>query len=166
MSTLAMLLATLKSFDSTTPTNDVPKDPRLAHSTTPTNDVPKDPRLAHSTTPANDVPKDPRLARQRTLCPNCGACAQDLFDAKQREIKQKNINNGLQRLLDMEIIDHDKLKNVRHNLQKQLDDTKDALERRDSELVAMRNRVQTIINEVSKAHAEFDVEPPRKKTKR
>jgi len=108
--------------------------------------------------PVCDAPKDPRL-RQRNICPNCGACPQDLIDANQREVKQKNINNGLQRLLDLERIDHDKLKREHQDLQNRL-------ERRDAEIVAMRKRVQTIISEVAQAHADFDMEPPSKKTKR
>lgn len=116
-------------------------------------------------TPTNEAPKDPRLVRQRNMCPNCGACAQDLIDANQREIKLNNMNTNLKTLLDKEMIDHDKLKIVYQNLQERLNETKEALERRDAEFVAMRKRVQTIIDEVAKAHAEFD-EPSRKKTKR
>jgi len=134
MATLAMLLETLKSFDST----------------------------ADNAT----RPVDPRLVRQRNLCPSCGACAQDLFDANQSVLKQKNINNGLQRLLDMERSDHDKLKQEYRDLCKHLDDTKRALDQRDAEFANLRTRIQTVINEAAKVHAEFDLEPPCKRTKR
>lgn len=113
-----------------------------------------------------DNVRDPRLIRQRTMCQSCGACAQDRIDANQREQKQKNINNGLQRLLDMERGDHDKLKQKHQDTQKQLDEAKDVLAKRSLEFALMHKRVQTIINDAAKSYAECDLEPPRKKTKR
>jgi hypothetical protein len=136
MSTLASLLETLRSFDQ-----------------------------GFDQAPA-DVRADPRLVRQRNMCQSCGACAQDLIDANQRELKQKNINNGLQRLLDMERIDHDKLKREHQNAQKQLEEAKDALAKRSLEFVLMQKRVLAIINDAAKSCGDSDLEPPRKKNKR
>jgi len=140
MSTLASLLETLRSFEQASAPSDV-HDGR------------------------GDV-RDPRLVRQRNMCQTCGACPQDLIDASQRAIKQKNINGGLQRLLDMERGDHDKLKREHEDVKKQLEVTKDALAKRTLEFSLMHKRVQTIINDAAKSCAEIDLEPPRKKTKR
>jgi hypothetical protein len=159
MSTLANLIQTLQEFDSVQAAS---AEPSQRH--------------------------DPRLVRQRNTCKSCGACASDLYDANQRELKQKNINRGLQRLLDMERADHDKLKakyNANAEAQptvqdlaeqltqrnRELEEIKVALTQRELEYQALRQHMQEIAAYAAKARAELDRpnesdERPRKKAKR
>lgn len=150
MSTLATLIQTFQGFDSVRPTAEPSQR------------------------------DDPRLLRQRNTCKSCGACALDLYDANQREQKQKNLNTGLQRLLDMERADHDKLKakhiametkiQDRERADRELEEIKAALAQRELEYQALRQHMQEIAAHAAKARSELDRPDesdarPRKKAK-
>lgn len=153
MSTLAALIQTFQDYDAATQASSGPSEPsELAE-------------LAQR--------RDPRL-RKRQTCATCGACASDLYDAFQQVQKQKNLTVGLQRLLDMERADHDKLKlkekaaaDTVANLERESQDLKAELAQRELEYQALRQHMQEIAAEATKARAEMDrpESQPRKRAK-